>query len=94
MKKTDAYSALVRSPALDAEKYVVSVLVMRRDGKAMTADDLAIAGAAYPPAELERDLPSNPEDDEILAAGRALGAKKPAKKVAKRGAKKASKRAA
>lgn len=75
-KRPDAYSALVRAPSLDPSKYVVSVLVMRRDGKTMTADDLAIAAEAFPPAESAADLPSNPEDDAILEAGRALGAKK------------------
>ncbi len=85
--RPDAYSALVRAPSIDAEKYVVSVLVMRRDGKKMTADDLAIAAAVFPPAELESNLPGNPEDEAILEAGRALVAKKPAaKKPAKRGA--------
>lgn len=88
MKKTDAYSALVRSPSIDAEMYVVSAPVTCRNGQKMTADDLATT-AAFPPAELEGALPSNPED-EAHPRGRALGAKR----LAKRGAKNASKRAA
>lgn len=84
-KRPDAYSARVIAPAIDSKKYIVSVLVMRRDGKKMTDDDLAVAAKAFPPTDAT-EIESHPDDDAILEAGRALGTKSsPAKKASKRG---------
>jgi hypothetical protein len=74
-KRPDAYSARIVSPAIDSKKYIVSVLVMRRDGQKMTPDDLAVAAEAFPPTDTS-ELASHPDDDAILEAGRALGSKK------------------
>lgn len=43
------------------------------------------------PVDIELDPRSKPEDDQIIAAGRALGAKKPAGKPAKKAPKRAKK---
>jgi hypothetical protein len=69
----DAYAARIATDAVDTERFVVSVLVMRRDGKPMTEEDLAAAAAAYPRAE-------------VVGSSLTVAPKKPAARPRKRAA--------
>lgn len=104
-KRGSNYTAIIGVPGLDPAEYVVSAVVMRRDGTPLSDAEFALCARALPavttPKALmdadaradasSRDTRSTPEDDQIIAAGRALGAKKPAGKPAKKAPKRAKK---
>lgn len=57
-KKKNTYGALTEVPGLDRTRFVVKVIVARRDNEALTPEDYALCEKALPRIETFEDLES------------------------------------
>lgn len=81
-KQAPTYGALIHVPGLDPEKFLVSVVVQRRDGAALTESDLAAAEKALPRAETFEEAEEKEQATRSPKASKKRKSVKRAKSVA------------